>query len=365
MFVLRDSMDTEPPLNPFSFLGNRANYHPPSLLSKMEARNDGRFKILSIDGGGIRGIVPLKVLVELEGHIGPVSDTFDLISGTSTGGIIALSLTGSPQQLTAKNVLHLYETEANKIFMPNPGKRLHDISTYAVSRLVGEAKLKGVKKLIDCPTYTRDGLDKLANDMFGEQLLKDVSTNIYIPAIDITTPVPQAHFFNNRDSEDAFLALKDVAGATSAAPTYFLNKKIANRAYVDGGLGYNNPAQEACFYAERQGVRPDAEYVLSLGTGFADIEGIGGPDEHHNLFYWAKQIFTTVNATQCNTVNQNLQSKLHGRYWRMNPKMEREIDLDDVKPATIQELCDLGNDLVERESENIREIARQLRPDKF
>jgi hypothetical protein len=79
-------------------------FNPRPLTERMDQRGDNKFKILSIDGGGTRGIIPLKILVELEGHIGPISETFDLIGGTSTGGIIALCLTASRTELSAREV---------------------------------------------------------------------------------------------------------------------------------------------------------------------------------------------------------------------------------------------------------------------
>jgi predicted acylesterase/phospholipase RssA len=338
-------------------------FQPASLTAKMEQRNDQQFKVLSIDGGGIRGIIPLTVLTALEGYTGPLSDTFDLIAGTSTGGIIALALAASKAQLKARDILQIYQTRSNEIFLSNPYRKIHDAAAYSIPHLwTGQEQM--LKLLYDHHIYTSEGLKKLGGEIFGENFMKDTRTSVLIPAVDITSQ-PRTRFFNNIDRNDAFLATQDVASATSAAPLYFPAKKIDQSVYVDGGLCCNHPAEQAFWHASKYGVQSNFAHILSLGTGFTDVEGLGPESAPHNLFFWAKRLFPTVGAAQTYRIDQNLQGALGERYWRMNPKIQREISLDDNSQNTINELTDIGNALVEEQEENIRTVARRLQPTAF
>lgn len=339
-------------------------FNPPPLSARMEERGDRTFKILSLDGGGIRGIIPLKILTSLEGFIGPISETFDLISGTSTGGIISLGLTASRQRLRAQDILEIYQNRAQEIFLPNPKRVGYETAIKFLPRLLpGQETI--IQGLIDHPRYTDAGVQRLANGIFGDSLMKDTRTNVFIPSVDISNiHQPFTQYFTNRKREHAFLAIQDVVAATSAAPTYFPYKKIGGATYVDGGLSCNNPAKECCWHALSHGIPPGSFQVLSLGTGFADMEGI--PEAgNHNLFYWAKRIFPTMNATLSSTVDRDLRECLGDRYWRINPGLQREIDLADHSQETLIELNDIGNRLVEDQIDNIRALARLLRPAAF
>lgn len=336
---------------------------PRSLTEKMEARGDRKFKILSIDGGGIRGIIPLKVLSALERIIGRLSDTFDLIAGTSTGAIIALSLTASKANLRASDVLNLYETRSHEIFRSNPHRRAHEFVAGMIPRFkAGQEEL--IRSLIDHPFYTDEGLTQLASEIFGETLMRHTRTNVLIPAVDIThLNAPITKRFTNLTKADAFFAVQDVGLASAAAPTYFPYKHLKGRTYVDGGLSCNNPAEQSHWHARHHNVSLESDHILSLGTGFTDIEGI--PDSRqHNRLYWTKKIFPTVNGTLSNTIDANLRGLFgEDRYWRLNPGLTREIDLDDNSPATLAELSNAGDALVEENADRIREIARILQPE--
>lgn len=335
---------------------------PPSLTARMEGRGDRKFKVLAIDGGGIRGIIPLKVLTELERYIGPISNTFDLIAGTSTGGMIALALTGSVAKLRARDILPLYQTRAGEIFLPNPHRKLHDLAISALNLSGGSDKI--AKGLVDYPLYTNNGLRCLSSEIFEGSFMKDTRTNVLIPAVDITNfHRPSTELFNNRSREHAFLAIQDVVCATAAAPTYFPHKRFNQAIYVDGGLSCNNPAEQAYWYARKNKVAIDCEHILSLGTGFTDIEGLTSETGNHNLLYWAKRIFPTVDATLARTIDYNLKSSLGDRYWRINPGLTQEISLDDHSSDTLKTLNEIGDTLVENSQDVIREIAARLQPE--
>lgn len=249
------------------------DFVPRSLTARSDHGGDSRFKILSIDGGGIRGIVPLKVLVALEDIIGrtsPLSDHFDLIAGTSTGGIIGLSLAGSASRLKASDLLNLYENRSNEIFVTNPYQRVHNIAAELV-HVTGLGRDTLLRGLIDAPFYSRSGVEKIAKEIFNDLLMKDMRTNVLIPAVDTTNSTTRR--FTNREKKDAFLPIQDVAIATSAAPTFFPHKVIDGHTYVDGGLSCNNPAEQAFWYATINRIPMESSYIVSLGTGFSDVGG--------------------------------------------------------------------------------------------
>ena len=168
-------------------------------------------KVLSIDGGGIRGIIPAMVLAEIERRTGKLtSEVFDLVAGTSTGGILALGLTkpgqGGKAQYSAETLIELYETEGEKIFA-RPG--WHQILSVGG---VADAK------------YPLKGIEEVAKKYFKDVHLAEALTEVLVTAYEIERRGPW--FFKRRHARDKnregdnFL-MRDVARATSAAPTYF------------------------------------------------------------------------------------------------------------------------------------------------
>jgi uncharacterized protein len=195
-------------------------------------------KVLSIDGGGIRGIIPASVLADLERRLdAPIGERFDLITGTSTGGIIALALTapggdGKPAN-SAAAVVELYKSKGHEIFSRSVW---HEI------RAVGNALEE---------KYPASGIESVLKEYLGETRLKDAVTEVFITAYEIEDRIPW--FFSSRDAATRpgyDFAMWEVGRATSAAPTYFEPAKLPSHglnergywALVDGGVFANNPA---------------------------------------------------------------------------------------------------------------------------
>ncbi|MBA3509431.1 MAG: patatin-like phospholipase family protein [Thermoleophilaceae bacterium] len=161
-----------------------------------------RIRVLSIDGGGIRGIIPALVLAELERRAGrPVADLFDLVAGTSTGGILALALAqpgrdGRPAR-TAEELVELYETEGPRIFARDLLQRIRSVEGLADER------------------YSAEGLDRALKRYLGDTRLPDALTPVLVTAYD--TAAREAVLLSRDDD----LAMRDAARATAAAPTYF------------------------------------------------------------------------------------------------------------------------------------------------
>jgi predicted acylesterase/phospholipase RssA len=224
-----------------------------------------KYSVLAVDGGGIRGVIPARVLQEIEqGMKRPVSELFDIVAGTSTGGIIALGLTKpGPQpgksEFSARDLCELYEVHGADIFSQ---------STWRKVRTVGG--LAGVK-------YSAEPLEELLDDRFGDTLLSQALVDVCIPSYDLSAP--SSYFFKlsyaRDDTQSWDVKMSLVARATSAAPTYFDPARLAgDHALVDGGVFANNPAVSG--YADAldiiaknpQTFDEEVEIqVVSIGTG--------------------------------------------------------------------------------------------------
>src|ERR671937_1203491 len=170
-------------------------------------------KVLAIHGGGIRGIIPALILVEIEHRTQRrISDVFDLLAGASTGGIIALGLTkpgadGRPEK-SARDIVDLYEAEGATVFPKSLRQELH------------VSAIRGAK-------YDPAGIERTLQKYFGETRLKDALKPVIVPSYDIEEQMPV--FFKSesaRANPDADFLMWQVARATSAAPTYFPPEKI-------------------------------------------------------------------------------------------------------------------------------------------
>jgi patatin-like phospholipase/acyl hydrolase len=216
------------------------------------------FKILSIDGGGIRGLIPAMVLTEIEKRTGqPISQLFDLIAGTSTGGILSLGMVvpgkdGAPRY-SARDSIGFYENEGPKIFR--------------------DSLWQTVKNLTD-EKYPSDVIDDVLERYFGNAMLGDALTDIMITSYDIERRIPW-FFRSSRAATDPEynFPMRWVARSTAAAPTYFETARVSNWdssdyfPLIDGGVFANNPTMCAYVDALRHYIGYDGFLIVSLGTG--------------------------------------------------------------------------------------------------
>lgn len=211
------------------------------------------FKILSLDGGGIRGVFAATYLAYIEEHIdGHAGEYFDLIVGTSTGGIIALALA---MRVPASRIANLYREKGEAIF------------TRRWPSLFG----RKVPMTLDA-LYKRWPLYDELKRVFGEDtLLGEAKSRICIPTLNLSTG--KAVVFKTRHHDeyerDHLLPLWKVAAATSAAPTYFRPVSIeeAGGSFVDGGLWANTPTMVGVAEGIRLGHARESVRVFSIGTG--------------------------------------------------------------------------------------------------
>jgi len=215
---------------------------------------DRLFKILSIDGGGIRGVFPAAYLAEIEKRFlggAPITDHFDMVAGTSTGGIIALALA---KGMTAQGALDIYLNKGDRIFPALKG----------IERLIRSVKSMGQ------PKYDQEVLRAALEEEFGDELFGAAKIACVIPCFEGLHGEPFIYKTPHHPDYkwDQHKNMVDIALHTSAAPTIF--PAVQNDGYimVDGGLFANNPIMNAlvdavaCFDVPFENIR-----ILSIGTG--------------------------------------------------------------------------------------------------
>ncbi len=324
----------------------------------------GPIRILSIDGGGIRGLIPALVLDAIEQELRqPIAKSFDLVAGTSTGGILAVGLTtpgadGQPKY-SPTALADLYRKEGGRIFR----------STLA-HKLTSFFSLNG-------PKYDADGIETVLQQYFGDARLKDSVTDVLVTAYEIDQ-VRSPFFFSSRDAKAKAsydFPIRLVARATSAAPTYFPPLKLqANPgddhpyyALVDGGVFANNPA--LCAYAEARAKDALSDIlIVSVGTGTHE-DSIPYDRAHGwGLLRWARTIIDVVFDGVADTVDYQLKQMLpvlatgQLRYLRLQSKLDpNETAMDDTSPANLDRLQAKAQQVVADNHDLIVKLCAELK----
>lgn len=282
-------------------------------------------KILTIDGGGIRGIIPASTLVALETQLGkPVQECFDYVAGTSTGALIAAAVCAG---IPADRILNIYTQRSGEIFTPS--KPISDLD-----------------RLIKGYMYDPKNIEMVLRSEFGASanwVLNDSPIRLLLTAKGIDTYPWYFVQDNPRNNQTTGkLGLIDCAVASAAAPTYFapwtMNVLGTDRTLVDGGVGVaGNPVYQACveaFYYDS--FDPKDTLVISLGTGYFP----SGNKVPVGLLSWVEwTIDTLLDAPE------EQQTELVNRHWpgimrRFDWQLPSKIDMADT--ASIPKLVEVG-----------------------
>jgi patatin-like phospholipase/acyl hydrolase len=295
-------------------------------------------RILSIDGGGIRGALPASFLATLEDSLGrSVADYFDLIVGTSTGGIIALGLGAG---LTANEILSFYESHGPRIFAGNRFLR--------VLRQIGISK------------YDPAPLQSALTEVFHDKKLGDSKKRLVIPSLNLDTG--EVHVWKTshhpRLERDYKSTMVEVAMATAAAPTYFPTyRSAAGVPLIDGGMWANNPIAVAV--VEAIGILNwprDSFCVLSLGCGTTPLDVGLGRVWGLGSMYWAVKIagvFMTAQEKSALGMAQHLVSD-RNNIVRICPSVSARFGLDEI--SELKSLKGLGNSEARKALPTIRPL---------
>jgi patatin-like phospholipase/acyl hydrolase len=293
----------------------------------------GLRRILSIDGGGVRGVIPALALAELERVTGgPARDHFDFVAGTSTGALIAGAVAAG---MPAERIVRLYLDKAPTLF-----QRIPILSTLR-RILVGE--LYDVRRL-----HALIG-DALAGEGAGEWTLNDVPGDILVTAKGLVDG-HQWYFVKDRPGTNTArtgrLPLVDCLTASAAAPTYFEPWTIPGleRAgpMVDGGTGVaGNPVYQAAVEAflYSHGYEPGSTVIVSMGTGqFFDRPR---PTWLYTWLSWIlAELLRSPGEQQTELVDRHF---AEARFYRIDVRLPREHGLDDA--GSLSELHSLGERL--------------------
>ena len=319
-------------------------------------------KILSIDGGGIRGIIPAMVLAELERRTGkPIAESFDLVAGTSTGGLLSLVAAmpdenGQPRY-PARDYPRLYTEYSKQIFTRTRWDAILAFDNWRVRR------------------YPNTGIDETLEMIFEDVEIRDALTDILITSYDIERRQP--FFFRStraKQGERCNFRMRDVVRATTAAPTFFEPAVVDNSddpddpfVLVDGSMTSINPA--LCAYVEARGMYPDAGdfVVVSLGTGnltqplpYDEVRSWG-------LLDWARPVTDMMFDGTSRTVDYQMKQLLPrfedgtNRYFRLQKQIEG-IDhrMDDVSAVSLTLIRQWGEELIEESDATLDAICELI-----
>jgi patatin-like phospholipase/acyl hydrolase len=293
-------------------------------------------RVLAIDGGGIRGIIPAMVMAHVEKETGrPAGELFDLIVGTSTGGILALSLArpgiGRPAQFSARRVVRLYEEHGEKIFTNSFWRKLRTFGG-----VLDEA-------------YSHQNLEAVLLRYFDNSRLGQCRVPTMVTTYDIHNR--KSIFLKSWQSSYLEVFCRDAARATSAAPTYFEPKILdtgkTQHTLIDGGIFINSPAVSA--YAEALKLFPGDEIkVMSLGTG-----ELTRAIPYHNAKTWGSALWV-ISLLDCmfdgasKAADYQMRVFLGEHYQRIQmPLTYASDDMDDASKGNIRNLKHTAKELIE------------------
>ncbi len=332
-------------------------------------------RILSIDGGGIRGILPGQILVSLENKLqtldnnpdARIVDYFDMIAGTSTGGILTcMYLCPSKEDskrpmFTAEKAVNLYLDRGDEIF---------DISLWQ--------KISSAGGVID-EKYDASELEEALEDYMEDMKMSELMKPCLITSYDIKKR--KGHFFRSHKAkthpEYNFL-VRDAARATSAAPTYFEVARVKgddHQVYplIDGGVFVNNPS--LCAYSEARGWKFDAQrnkpkaaemMILSIGTGGKDKSYEYKKAKDWGAVQWIQPIIDIMMSGVADTVDYQLRQIYDAvgkpeQYLRIDPTLfTADSAMDNASVENLQKLQKDGEKNAENFDKELTRMAKLL-----
>ncbi|MEH2230353.1 MAG: patatin-like phospholipase family protein [Nostoc sp.] len=353
----------------------------------MNTKARPKYKILSIDGGGIRGIIPALLLSEIERRTQkPIFSLFDLITGTSSGGILALGLT-KPRlssdvsdnlpaaQYTAEDLLQFFLEYGVEIFYEPLFERL----------------LGPLEDIFLQPKYPSESKEEIFRQYFGNALIENNLKEVFVTSYDIEQRIPI--FFTNKLEKQQIesknfqklcggFSLLDAALATSATPTYFAPHRLVNPhnsgiAYtlIDGGVFANNPAHLAILEAQISSKRKAQKVlntedilVVSLGTGSLTSVYPYKEVKNWGLLQWGRPLLnimfdgsSEVVAGELEQLFEPSDKEAKSFYYRFQTLLDSELEeIDNTKLQNTRQLQTIAHRLISNKSQQIDELCSLL-----
>ncbi len=329
-------------------------------------------KILSIDGGGIRGIIPGQILVQLEKKLqdktnnptARISEYFDFMAGTSTGGIL-ISLLLAPSEedplksrFSAEEALDLYVKYGGKIF---------DLDIWQ--------EVTSGKGVLD-EKYNEKPLENLLDRYLKDTKLSQLIKPCLVSSYDVERR--ETHFFAQQDKvlkgKGGDFYIKDVCRATSAAPTYFEAAHITSLSglsygLVDGGVFANNPT--LCAYSEVRNAKdkPTAKdmFIVSLGTGSKQQSYSYKKVRNWGSISWIRPVIDIMMSGASETTNYHLLKMYSAvnkpeNYIRLQPAemLHADLEMDNASKENISALQEVGIDTAQNCTAELDRIVTEL-----
>lgn len=330
----------------------------------------GTARILSIDGGGIRGIIPALILQRIEERTGKqVFELFHMIAGTSTGGILSCALTAPHHKAKPRQALQIVDLYRRR------GKEIFGSSFWH-----GFGSIGG---MVD-EKYEAKYLERILKDYLGTQKLSNIDQDLLVTTYNIKTRKP--FFFKSwkargeklrteETAQDRDFLLRDVARATSAAPTYFEPARVKNVKgkyfpLIDGGVFANNPAMCALSSARVLYPNKSRYLIVSLGTGETQREIPYREAKDWGLIGWARPVLYIFCDGMSDAVDYQLGQELLPRdYFRFQVDLGQDPDdesapnddMDDARPENIEKLEAVAHKLIRREAPALDRLVNQLK----
>lgn len=296
------------------------------------------FKILSIDGGGIRGVYPAHILKCISNRLETkVNDLFDMISGTSTGSIIAAAIVC---KLNPEEIVNMYKEYGPVIFTKK------------------KSLWPSCVKFAFHSLYDNSYLIEILTKLFGDTKLGDISKPLMLPATDIGCG--GVHVFKSQYSEDFTrdknVLLRDAVVASCSAPIYFDPKRVGEYLLADGGLWANNSSLASVIEAQsRLKIAIEDIRILSLGTGQSKtMYGVKTGRNWGFLRAWKhKEFINFFMSLQAQTTNNYLKLLLkENQILRIDFESDHSLPLDD---------CSVVDDLISRADRDFSHNSAKIR----
>jgi patatin-like phospholipase/acyl hydrolase len=333
-----------------------------------------RYRILSIDGGGIRGIIPASVAVYIENRLqrltknpeARISDYFDFIAGTSTGAILASTYLcptptdESKHKFTATDALRFYLEKGNYIFSADIWNKVTSMGGFLKAR------------------YPHQPLEKVLNVAFRQNKVSELLKPCLITSYDVERKTPvffQSHVAQQNNALDFYV--KDVCRAAASAPLYFEPARIhslAETSYtlIDGSVYANNPTlcalTEAAVLFANKGIPLTADQfeVVSLGTGrnqkvytYEQIKDWGG-------LGWLNPLLDVMINGAADAIERELTVQFQAlqaidQYHRIQPDLGgANQEMDDASPENIARLMEVAAATIEKYKDELEVIVNRL-----
>jgi patatin-like phospholipase/acyl hydrolase len=323
--------------------------------SDMTSSPGGQIKVLSIDSGGINGVVSLKILCELEKQLGkPISEVFDYFIGSSAGGIIVSLL-----NLKDENGIPIYTAkEVDKVYRKYM-KIIFDRRWYSFG--------------IFSPIYDREIMDKVFLEGFKDRTLTSTIKPITLLSFSLNTGKPNIwSTYRARKNDDLNYYLRDAVGATASAPIFFAPKTTLKKDGtimhdIDGGIFDANPLMTGI--AELIDINPHLEkddiFIVSIGPGRMDLDDSKKIKNmlNYGLTGWVISKPNIVDLIiHADAISDAIQGqKLFPNYHRLDPLIPKDLSsVDDTSADTINELSIITSEYANN-SDDFKLVVKNLK----